>query len=379
MRTPHQVPMVAVNAFWAIWPAEFPAPHDSWVSLTAAVRRGHAFALTGLTGPGDHEGLNLVLKGHDVAKALIAEYLRTIDRGEDAELLELLWGGHQAGTASVSAMDWNHSVPNGLSLKVDVAMEREGLADAMMVVPTLTWGGRLVISDETQVGTGHLEVGPDDYCVTIDLDNALWVGLLPEVIGAERQVIADTVRLEVNNELVRALLICCGREFLGDILLDPATAPDETTTHPSANSQVLTIEDLVDAILELSEPDLTVSHLEYLTARVALLVQELSGDVRQAMRHRYLFDSRLFNSSFGTPLPTVNILSLPGLEDPEEIVRPLWELGDGINALQSEFHEWKHKVRQVRRRWLRASLLLVDPSLENATTTELDLNERGLR
>lgn len=47
--------------------------------------------------------------------------------------------------------------------------------------------------------------------------------------------------------------------------------------------------------------------------------------------------------------------------------------------LRSESQAWETKVQQIRRRWLRATLLLVDPSFEDGTTTERRLETLGLR
>ena len=382
------------------WGPEGHAGKESWVSVAAM----HPSDISGFPqGFGGGYWLNLVCEGHSVVRDFVSQFLAAAGYPDLAGQVLLDWR-HVEQDRTVER--WTSSdamVPNGLTLDVDLRKKRRGRVPSGL--PTVHFGGRLVVAKDTTIEAIPPVLGLEPTLrdvglgISLSLSNVVWVGLIggPPADGLpdkETALELTEANLLCDHLLVVELLKAAGQEHLAELVTENATQdrndetslahepqplkePADSSTEPE--DVVLSVDDLVDSILALSSTQDSALR-EYLNERIALLRLELGAVDGELAHSDWLFSDQLFSSNgyFGDPLTDYRVLTLPGLETPEWLGVPYNKLQDRTSDLSARSRELRVKIEDLRRTFLRAVLIEAEPALEFRRTTEQRLQQRGL-
>lgn len=387
--------------FWRQLPPVGQASEESWVSVAATHPCG---GKTGFSRDGTHTyWLDFVYEGHGVVRDFVSQFLHAAGRPDLAGRVLGEWRPVEQDRTIDRWTSSDDRVPNGLTLDVDLKKKRRGSVPSGL--PTVHFGGRLVVAKDTTIQAIPPILGLEPTLhdlglgISLSLSNVVWVGLLGGS-ASDRLPFEETVlelteaNLRVDHLLVVELLKAAGQEHLAELVSENATRGrnDETSlAHQPEPSEelagsstepedvVLSVDDLVDSILALSSAQDSALR-KYLNERIALLRLELGAVDGELGHSDWLFSDQLFsvNGHLGDPLPDYRVLAAPALEVPEWLAVPYNKLQDRIIDLSEQSHDLRAQIEDLRRTLLRAVLIEVEPALEFRRTTEQRLQQRGL-
>ena len=178
--------------------------------------------------------LNLVCEGHSVVRDFVSQFLAAAGCPDLAGQVLLDWR-HVEQDRTVER--WTSSdamVPNGLTLDVNLRKKRRGRVPSGL--PTVHFGGRLVVAKDTTIEAIPPVLGLEPTLrdvglgISLSLSNVVWVGLIggppsdggPAWPDKETALELTEANLLCDHLLVVELLKAAGQERLAELVIEAA-------------------------------------------------------------------------------------------------------------------------------------------------------------